>query len=334
MLFIRLWCVICLVLLLSGGCEMSDKILKDPRATKNDNLLRLAFGSCNNQKKSQAYWKNIADYFGAEHGPGYPDVWIWAGDIVYADTDKLKELKDSYEHVKGSDGYSTFVEGCKRADCQIVGVWDDHDFGGDNLVGYYPGSNPPPGSPFEKLTKPERKEALVDFLGEPTRSKVAEREQVYASYDFKHDGDNIRLILLDLRYDRQKGGKDAKIMGQAQWDWLQETLMDKDVDLHLIVSSTQVLRKDIEKDTWGEYEKQRDKLLKLIGDSPAKGIVLLTGDIHAAEVSRLGDAEEAYYDIDFPLYEITSSSLNRRRCFLSFCWYPWRNAYQEGFVKK
>jgi alkaline phosphatase D len=118
-------------------------------------------------------------------------------------------------------------------------------------------------------------------------------------------------------------------MDQTQWDWLKKNLKDEGVDLHVIVSSTQVLRKDTRKDTWGEYSDQRDKLLNLIGDSPAQGIVLLSGDIHAAEISRFGDAEEAAYFIDFPLYEITASGLNRLRRF-----YNWDNPYQEGFVKK
>ena len=37
----------------------------------------------------------------------------------------------------------------------------------------------------------------------------------------------------------------AKIMDNVQWKWLNDNLMDKNIDLHLIVSSTQVLREDI-----------------------------------------------------------------------------------------
>ena len=328
---IAFWCMTFLLSVPAGGCSMSDKILQEPHDPENNYMLRIAYGSCNNHKKSQAYWNNIADYFGDER-VGYPAVWIWAGDIAYADTENHAELKAAYQVVKNS-AYRTFVQGCERTNCRIVGVWDDHDFGDDNLVGDL-GPNPPADSPFKKITKPRRKALLVDFLGEPTRSKVADHEQVYAAYDFEHDGVSIRLILLDLRYDRQKRGQDAKIMGRAQWDWLQENLKDEGVDLHLIVSSTQVLREDIRKDTWAEYPKQRDKLLKLIGDSPAQGIVLLTGDIHAAEISRFGDAEEARYGINFPLYEITASGLNRLRCFLSICSYNWENSYREGIVKK
>ncbi len=329
---IKSWWLLYFVLLLVWSCSMPAKIVKEPPATDSEYLFSIAFGSCNNQKKSQTYWKGIVNYFGGEHGPGYPDVWIWAGDIVYVDTENHAKLKHAYSVFKNSD-YKAFIEGCERSGCRIVGIWDDHDFGDNNLVGDF-GSNLPTDSPFKKLSKVQRKASLVDFLGEPTRAKVAEKEQIYAAYDFERAGIKIRLILLDLRYDRQEPGENAKIMGQPQWEWLRKNLMDRDVDLHFVVSSTQVLRLDDRKETWAEYPQQRKQLLELIGASPAQGTVLLSGDIHAAEISRLGNEEEDRYGIDYPLYEITSNGLNRLRCFLSFCNYHWKNPYQEGFVIK
>ena len=167
---------------------------------------------------------------------------------MYADTESHAKLKDAYQVVKDSE-YNIFEQGCKKQDCQIVGVWDDHDFGDNNLVCDL--GPDPPDDPFKKITKLQRKKALVDFLEEPTKSKVEEHDQVYAAYDFEHHGVSIRLILLDLRYNRQKPRKDgtAKIMDQTQWDWLECNLMDEGVDLHVIVSSTQVLRKDTRKAT-------------------------------------------------------------------------------------
>ena len=306
--------------------------MDDASQKEGNDLLRVAFGSCNKHEKSQDYWNNIYTYFNSENGPGYPDVWIWAGDIVYADTESFNHLERAYQKVKRSE-YNTFVQGCKSSKCSIVGVWDDHDFGDNNLVGDL-GPIKPEDSPFRDLTKPQRKAALVDFLGEPTRSKIGGRDQIYTAHNYKRDGVLIRVLLLDLRYDRQKPGENAKIMHDQQWGWLRDHLLDDDVDLHLIVSSTQVLRSDPKKDTWGLYPKQREKLLKLIGETRAQGVVLLTGDIHAAEISRLGEAEETNYGINFPLYEITSSGLNQTKCFLFLCFYNWKNPYQEGFVGK
>ncbi len=174
----------------------------------------------------------------------------------------------------------------------------------------------------------------MNFLDEPTKSEVSKHKQVYAHYDIERGGVTIRLLLLDLRYDRQEGGNCASIMGQDQWDWLQRHLDDKDVDLHLIVSSTQVLRTEKGKDTWGEYPEQRDKLLKLIAKSPAQGVLLLSGDIHAAEISLLKDEEQKHYNIEFPLYEVTASGLNRLRCYFGICSYGWKNKSQIGFLKK
>jgi len=108
--------------------------------------------------------------------------------------------------------------------------------------------------------------------------------------------------------------------------------MDKEVNLQLIVSSTQVLRKEKDNDTWEEYPQERERLLKLIGASPAQGVVLLTGDIHAAEISRLPREEASQFGIRYDLYEITASGLNHLRCYFGICSYAWKNAYQLGFA--
>ncbi len=250
---------------------------------------------------------------------------------MYADTRDEKTLNDAYDKVKSNVDYKTFVEGCEKSNCDIVGVWDDHDFGENNLAG-----DSQDQTPFKKLTKPMRKAALLKFLGKPTTSKVAGREQIYAVYDYQREDVSIRIILLDLRYNRQDKGKTSRIMGKDQWDWLKKNLTSDDVDLHLIVSSTQILRTD-GKDTWGHYPDERTKLLTLIRNSPAQGIVLLTGDIHAAEISRLDDYVDDTgdnYRMDYPLYEITASGLNHVRCKFFLCYHNLSNPYREGFVAK
>jgi alkaline phosphatase D len=319
-----------LVATLAVGYPTPSKAVDDEPIRNGDvALLRIAFGSCNDQEKSQSYWNNIDRYFSEKSGPGYPDVWVWAGDIVYADTENIDELEVAYTTVENGD-YQRFARGCAMSSCKIVGIWDDHDFGNNNLAG----DDPSQQSQFINLTKPQRKAALVNFLGEPTRSAVAERKQMYAAYDFERDGLVVRLNLLDLRYDRQNEGATNRIMGRDQWDWLRDSLMDEVVDFHLIVSTTQVLRTDVSKDTWAQFPSQREKLFQLIGDSPAQGILLLTGDIHAGEISRLTDDEARKYGIDFPLYEITSSGLNKLRCWGFWCRYDWENPYRESFVAK
>lgn len=319
------WLVALLALLATGCASTYKKELIDPPASGHKEALRMAFGSCNYHTNSQQYWQEINQHFGGVTGRGYPDAWIWAGDIVYADTDQSSAMREAYDGVKNG-AYSSFRQGCEKSGCRVVGIWDDHDFGGNNLLGSGPDS-----ARFTQLSKPERKAILLDFLGQPTTSKVSQQEQIYAAYDFDRGGVRARLVLLDLRYDRQAPGDQSEIMAREQWNWLEKNLMDKSVNLHLIVSSTQVLREDTKKDTWAAYPQQRERLLKMIGASPAQGVVLLTGDIHAAEISGMTGEEARKYGIRYDLYEITASGLNHLRCFFGVCDYGWKNAYRQGF---
>jgi alkaline phosphatase D len=325
--------IACFLPLLQLGCAGTpDRDLKNAPLTGPGESVRIGFGSCNNHSRSQSYWNNINAYFGANSQAGYPDLWIWGGDIVYADTDDGGALKAAYDSVATRE-YATFARECKRNGCRILGIWDDHDFGGNNLVGD-PVRPSEAATALRTLGKPARKAALVNFLGEPTKAAVAERAQTYYSYDLDRAGLKTRISLLDLRWDRQAPGSNARIMSESQWAWLADNLADPDVTLHLIVTSTQVLRTDTRKDTWGEYPRERTRLLRLLGKHRAQGLLLLSGDIHAAEVSRLGYTEEQHHGIDFPLYEITASGLNRLRCILGICDYGWENPYREGFAAK
>lgn len=323
---------IAMSILLAGCIGNPTRVINEPKLTNSGEALEIAFGSCNNHKQSQSYFNNINNHFSSENERGYPDYWIWAGDIVYADTDDLTELRKAYESVSYRQ-YANFAKGCRRDGCEILGIWDDHDFGNNNLVG-----DPPSGTTAEeqldRLGKPQRKAKLVSFLGEPTASAVRDHDQAYSCHDVDRADIKTRVSLLDLRWDRQDPGGSANIMHKDQWAWLEENLADPDVDLHLIVTSTQVLRMDTAKDTWGEYPKERARLLRLLGQHQGQGLILLSGDIHAAEVSRLGAEEAKRYGIHFPLYEITSSGLNRLRCKLGVCLYGWENPYRKGFAAK
>ncbi len=50
--------------------------------------LIMAFGSCNKQYLKNDLWDDII----AQD----PDVWIWGGDIVYADTKNMDTLREDY----------------------------------------------------------------------------------------------------------------------------------------------------------------------------------------------------------------------------------------------
>ena len=52
----------------------------------------IAFGSCNNQNLPNDLWREIIK--------NDPDVWIWGGDNIYADTTDMKLMASYYQKVK------------------------------------------------------------------------------------------------------------------------------------------------------------------------------------------------------------------------------------------
>ena len=54
----------------------------------------------------------------------HPDVWIWLGDIVYADTYDATELAAEFKKLKTHEDYAQIAK-----ESVVLGIYDDHDFG-------------------------------------------------------------------------------------------------------------------------------------------------------------------------------------------------------------
>ena len=76
-------------------------------------------------------------------------------------------------------------------------------------------------------------------------------------------------------------------------------------DLRIIVTSIQFLPSASGQETWANLPLERERLLRLIAATKANGVVLISGDRHWSELSVLET------DVPYPLYELTSSSLNQ-----------------------
>lgn len=94
-------------------------------------------------------------------------------------------------------------------------------------------------------------------------------------------------------------------MGAAQWQWLEEQLQHP-ADVRLLVTSIQCLAADAGQESWSNFPHERQRLLDMIQDARASGVILLSGDRHWAELSRVDQ-----FSIAYPLYELTSSSFNQ-----------------------
>jgi hypothetical protein len=79
---------------------------------------------------------------------------------------------------------------------------------------------------------------------------------------------------------------------------------------------------------WGNYPKARQRLLSMLAEAKPKLTVIISGDRHLAEISRMNNP-----GLDYPVYEITSSGLTHHvdsiyhaRSFFS----PEPNRYRVG----
>ena len=263
-------------------------------------LDRIAFGSCNRDYKPQPLWKPICD--------SKPDLWIWLGDIVYGRADRLAELAGKYRNEKEKPGYKAL-----RAQCRIIGVWDDNDYGVSD-------------GGSENPNKVESQKLLLDFLDEPADSPRRKQEGVYASYVFGPAGRRVKIILLDGRYFRQEPGKKSDMLGAQQWQWLERELTGSDADVNIIGSGIQVIATEQRFEKWAEFPQSRQRLFDLVARSQARNVIFISGDRHLGEISRI-----TLPGMTEPVYDITSSGMTHHatnNIFYSFEREP--NQYRVG----
>lgn len=270
-------------------------------------LSRIAFGSCAQQTRPQPIWHAIADL--------KPDIFIFTGDNVYADTKDMAKLRADYARLNAMPGFLRLRE----QGCPILATWDDHDFGDNDA-----------GAEWEK--KHESQQVFLDWLGVPVDSPQRQREGVYSSTIAGPEGRRVQVILLDTRTFRSpmpdRGPEPPRalghpgmflpntdpsstILGPAQWAWLGEQLR-LDADIRIIVSSIQFVADEHHFEMWANFPHERDRLISLINAAHASGIVFISGDRHHAEISRLDPTSQGGSPI-YPLWDITSSALNQTK---------------------
>ena len=256
-------------------------------SAQQNNTFTIAFGSCNRQNLPQPMWDVI--------GKDKPNLWLWLGDNIYGDTNDMTVLKGKYDLQLTNQGYKNFV-----ANTKIMGTWDDHDYGrNDAGIGY----------PY----KIESQQLALDFLDVSKESPLRKIEGLYSANTYKVGAKTVKVILLDGRYHRDTLMKDADknyipntngdILGKAQWKWLKKELKSK-ADAYIIGSGIQILSAEHPYEKWANFPAARKRLVDLLVKSKVKGAILLSGDRHIGEFSKM-----EVKGLNFPLYDITSSGL-------------------------
>lgn len=250
----------------------------------------IAFGSCNKQDLPQSLWNPILE--------NNPDVFIWGGDNIYADTEDMEELEADYRTQLANDGYRKLLAGT-----EVLATWDDHDYGKNDA-----GAN--------WKYKEESQQKFLDFLNVPENNERREREGVYHNKVYKMGDKSINIILMDTRYfrsplihsnvpgQRYEPILEGTILGEQQWEWLEQELSNSSATFNILVSSIQFLAAEHGFETWGNFPKEAERLKELIVTTKANNVVLLSGDRHISEFSRT-----SIPGLKYPLIDFTSSGL-------------------------
>ncbi len=269
-------------------------------------VFKIAFGSCVSQRKDQAFWARILAH--------EPQAFVMMGDGVYPEHEGeerpvLDQLEAAYKQAATRTELSEF-----RSQIPVIAIWDDNDYGGSDI-----------GASFSH--KRRSKELFLDFWADAEERRMRDRQSgIYGLWEFGSEERRTQVIVPDLRYCRSEWAQteasyietlrasgfgpyvantvaDVSMLGAKQWTWLEECLR-RPARVRLLVSSIQCVPEGRGWESWSNFPTEKSRLLNLIRDTKAEGMVILSGDSHYAEISKLEGSVVGY-----PLWEATSSGL-------------------------
>lgn len=206
-----------------------------------------------------------------------PDLLLMLGDNHYANSADPDRLAFFYRRNREVTSFAQVI-----ANMSVAATWDDHDYTGNNTSGVAPG-----------------KTFALDAFGRYWSQDAlgtADHAGVWNTFSW---GD-IDVFLIDDRWYRSQAGD--TMMGKAQVDWLLGALAASTATFKLVGSGSQWTLGG-STDSWAVFEEEREEIFDFIMANDIGGVVLLSGDVHRAEVRRLRDKTAASYE----LWELTSS---------------------------
>ncbi|PAW86567.1 MAG: phosphodiesterase [Pedosphaera sp. Tous-C6FEB] len=233
------------------------------------------------------------------------DLFVFLGDNIYADTTNMMVMRAKYDALKATPFFQSV-----RRKAPVLATWDDHDFGMNDAGAAYP-------------MKRESQVEFFNWLDEPAHSPRRQQEGVYHAQTFGGPGQRVQVIVLDTRYFRSplargdhgaepSGGPyvpssdpHATVLGDAQWRWLEEQLRQP-AEVRLIVTSIQYVAEFAGCEAWANFPREKQRFLDLLRSTRANGVLLLSGDRHWCELSRMDGP------LGYPLYELTASAMTQR----------------------
>ena len=217
---------------------------------------------------------------------------LWLGDNIYlreADFSSPYGIAYRYSHDRALADLQRFWAAMPHH-----AIWDDHDYGNNDADKTF------------ALKNVSRKK-FTDYWCEKNYGDGT--NGIYSKFSFA----DCEFFLLDDRWfrsnddlpDSVKGtwNLDKKMFGDAQIDWLKNSLLGSRATFKFIVTGSQVLNPATKYECFRQYPVEYKDFMDFINQSKISGLLFLTGDRHHSDVIKQERPNK------YPLYDITSSSL-------------------------
>ncbi|MBC8348460.1 MAG: alkaline phosphatase D family protein [Verrucomicrobia bacterium] len=224
-------------------------------------------------------WKTIAGR--------NPHAFLFLGDNLYQDKPTHRNLQRVYYYRRQMR--PEFIELSATTACYAI--WDDHDFGANDVSGGIDPFKPAWKLPVWKVFKENW----------PNPYFGGGEKQPGCWFDFSI-GD-VDFFMTDGRYYRDF--KKGTMLGPVQKQWLKEKLSNSKATFKVIASGTLWTETADKggKDSWWGVPEEREEIFSLIDEKNIGGVILLSADRHRTDVYKIKRPD------GYDLYEFETSKL-------------------------
>ncbi|MBS0658284.1 MAG: alkaline phosphatase D family protein [Verrucomicrobia bacterium] len=218
-----------------------------------------------------------------------PDVMVWLGDTIYLrepDFGSRAGIVHRWTHGRSLPDLQPLLSSAAH-----YFIWDDHDYGPNDSDRSY----------SEKgITR-----AVFELFTANPPSALPEHPRLITN---RFEWGDVEFFLTDDRTDRAPNKRttgERPYLGRDQLRWLIDALVGSTATFKIICVGNQVLNDGPSDGIEGYslYREEHRELLEALQRERIRGVLFLTGDRHAAELTRVERPGT------YPLYDLTTSPL-------------------------
>lgn len=259
----------------------------------NARRARVAFGSCFGEEVNHAL--TIFSAIANEH----PDVFLMTGDNCYFRKGPPPDWQDEDHKMLAQLRHRNNSALRKLIpNTSVLGIWDDHDFGG-------PDDNDSSDSGRSDSLSVFKRIWAQRAYGLPAQGVAG----IFSNVRYGP----VEIFLIDGRYHRVER---SRILGAVQLDWLKTQLLSSTAPVKLIVSGSVVLPEfvnTIEDRTWEGWRRdapgELSALLSHIEAHDIRGVLFVSGDLHLGYLMHRAGADLRDGKVGPEYWEVVASPL-------------------------